>query len=89
MTTPNGRHGGIWQTGAAPSVDIEGNLYVVTADGEFDANVNGADYGASVLKFSTKSSRLYPTDYFAPLTKISLRPTWIWALGERFCCLTR
>jgi Bacterial Ig-like domain (group 2) len=72
LTTPNGRHGGIWQTGAAPSVDFEGNLFVVTADGEFDANVNGSDYGASVLKFSTKSSRLYPTDYFAPFDQDKL-----------------
>ena len=66
MTTPNGEHGGVWQSGAAPSLDFDGNLYVVTGDGSFDANLGGPNYAQSVLKFSLTRSEFSPIDYFTP-----------------------
>jgi hypothetical protein len=72
LTTPNGGHGGIWQSGAAPTLDLDGNLYVVVGDGFFDANLGGANYGQSVVKFSLNSSGISPIDYFAPFDQEAL-----------------
>jgi hypothetical protein len=66
VTTPNGKHGGVWQSGAAPSLDLDDNLYVVTGDGSYDANLGGLDFGQTVLKFSLNRPGLSPIDYFTP-----------------------
>jgi outer membrane protein assembly factor BamB len=67
LTTPNGNHGGIWQAGGSPVTDAEGDLYVITGDGEFDAYDGGSDYGDSFLRlrFAANDSSA-PTDYFTP-----------------------
>ena len=67
LTTPNGSHGGIWQAGGTPVVDPQGNLYVITGDGEFDAYDGGPDYGDTFLKLRLATNdRIAPTDYFTP-----------------------
>jgi hypothetical protein len=48
-------HGGyelssIWMTGYAPSIDVDGNVYVVTGNGDFTRRQ--MDWGESVLKLS-------------------------------------
>ncbi|HWX22977.1 MAG TPA: hypothetical protein VN578_24005 [Candidatus Binatia bacterium] len=70
-TTSNGSQGAIWSCGMAPAVDTNGNLYVVTGNGTFDANTGGSDYGQSFLKFST-SNGLKLVDWFAPWNAVSL-----------------
>jgi Big-like domain-containing protein len=72
LTTPNGGHGGIWQSGAAPTLDLDGNLYVVVGDGFFDANLGGSNYGQSVVKFSLNRTGISPIDYFAPFDQEAL-----------------
>jgi hypothetical protein len=65
--TPNVAHGGIWMAGAAPAADDEGNLYLITGNGAFDANSLGPlpanDYGDSLLQLS---SQLAISQYFTP-----------------------
>src|SRR5262249_61374242 len=46
------------------AVDSDGNLYVPTGNGTFDANSGGHDYGDSVLKLD--GSTLAIKDYFTP-----------------------
>ena len=64
--TPNVQEGGIWMSGAAPSADSLGNLYVITGNGGFDAT-NGSppnnDYGDSFLKLAPN---LTVSQYFTP-----------------------
>ncbi len=63
--TPNWYAGSFWQAGAAPSADAHGNIYAVSANGTFDANLGGSDLAESILKLSTKNG-LSVADYFTP-----------------------
>jgi Bacterial Ig-like domain (group 2) len=66
VATPNGENGGIWGAGAAPAVDTENHLFLVTGDGAFDANSGGANYGDSFLKLLQTNNGLSLLDYFTP-----------------------
>jgi hypothetical protein len=66
--TPNAGYGGIWMSGGAPAADSSNNLYVITANGQFDVT-NPAppnnDYGDSFLQLNsdlTVSQYLTPSD---------------------------
>ena len=64
-STPDWYAGSFWQGGAAPAADEEGNIYVVSGNGTFDADRGGSDLGESVIKLST-SQGLSVADYFTP-----------------------
>jgi hypothetical protein len=64
--TPDGEEGSIWSSGDAPSVDGEGNLYVETSNGTFDADRGGRDWGDSFLKLTAGSGGLAVADSFTP-----------------------
>ncbi len=61
---PDGKEAGIWLSDTGPAVDSEGNLYVPTGNGTFDAAFGGRDYGDSVLKLD--GATLGVRDYFTP-----------------------
>ena len=61
---PDGSEAGIWLSDTGPAADAEGNLYVPTGNGTFDAAFGGRDYGDSVLKLD--GSSLAIRDYFTP-----------------------
>jgi len=61
---PDGAEAGIWLSDTGPAVDADGNLYVPTGNGTFDAASGGRDYGDSVLKLD--GSTLAIRDYFTP-----------------------
>ncbi len=65
-STPNAGEGGIWMGGAAPAVDEQGRMYVLTGNGGFDADSATApdnDYGDSLLQLSPS---LQVLGYFTP-----------------------
>lgn len=62
--TPNGAEGSFWQAGASLSVDADGNIFGIVANGTFDANTGGSDYGESAVKL--KPLTLTVSDYFTP-----------------------
>jgi uncharacterized protein (TIGR03437 family) len=66
-TTPNGNGASLWNAGAGPAADQSGNVFVVTANGDFDANTGGTEYGDSVLKLSPMSLAL--SDFFTPFNQ--------------------
>jgi hypothetical protein len=70
--TPDGREGGIWASDTGPAADEEGNVYVSTGNGTFDASSGGRDYGDSVLKLTVEKSSLIVHDYFTPYDQASL-----------------
>ena len=61
--TPNGDEGSIWQSGRTPPVDTSGNVYIETANGDYDGVTN---WGESVIKVSTTTPTLTVTDWFTP-----------------------
>ena len=61
--TSGNNEGAIWQCGGGPSVDDAGNVYLETANGNFDADSNGINYSDSVMKLSNSGTVL---DYFTP-----------------------
>jgi hypothetical protein len=64
--TPDGSEGGIWASDTGPAADADGNVYVPTGNGTFDAGSGGRDYGDSVLKLVLEGSSLAIRDYFTP-----------------------
>jgi len=60
----------IWMSGGGPAADAAGNVYVLTANGRFDPNLNapgfprGSDYGNSFVKITPSHGKLGVTDYF-------------------------
>jgi len=70
--TPNGSNGGIWQSGEGPSADASGNIFVISGNGTFDADVGGIDFGDSFLKLSTNGGGLTLVDFFTPFNQAFL-----------------
>ena len=62
-TSPGAEESGIWQSDNGPAADEEGNVYVATGNGQFDA---GRDYGDTVLKLGLEGRRLVVRDSFTP-----------------------
>ncbi|HEY2801636.1 MAG TPA: hypothetical protein VGI85_13660, partial [Chthoniobacterales bacterium] len=68
--TPNGTHGAVWQSGAAPALDPAGNIYFLDADGTFETTLNGSgfpnndDFGNCFVKLSTANNTVQVADYF-------------------------
>lgn len=68
--SPNGNGASIWQAGAAPAADNQGNIYFMAANGTFDTTLNAkgspsqGDYGNAFVKLSTIGGKLAVADYF-------------------------
>jgi chitodextrinase len=59
--------GALWGAGTGPALDSSGNIWVETANGNFDGTVN---FGDSVVKLSSSGSLL---DFFTPYYQDTLR----------------
>jgi hypothetical protein len=63
---------GFWGSGGAVGADANGNIYAVTADGVFDVDTGGSDYGDTLIKLSlqynsaSNSYAFQVLDYFSP-----------------------
>lgn len=65
---PEGRNA-IWQSGTGPAADASGNVYFETANGPFDADSGGRDYGDSFLRLAKSGSGFTVVDYFTPFNQ--------------------
>ena len=63
---PDGSEAGIWLSDTGPAADADGNLFLPTGNGTFDADSGGRDYGDSVLKLALEGPSLAIHDYFTP-----------------------
>jgi len=62
--SPDADDSGIWASDTGPAADKDGNVYVATGNGLFDAAGGGHNYGDTFLKLNGQT--LKPVDYFAP-----------------------
>ena len=62
----HGGGGAFWQGGAAPAVDAAGNIYINAADGSFNADQSGNNYGNTMLKLSYNGTSFQVLDWFTP-----------------------
>ncbi|HTX22753.1 MAG TPA: PA14 domain-containing protein [Candidatus Aquilonibacter sp.] len=69
---PHAGEGGLWMAGGGLCVDDQTNLYFEVANGSFDANTGGVDYGDSFVKLSA-SNGLAVADYFTPFNQAELQ----------------
>jgi hypothetical protein len=69
---PNGTAAAIWESGNGAASDSSGNIYVVTGNGTFDADVGGRDFGDSFVKIMPGSSSLSVVDFFTPFNEANL-----------------
>jgi hypothetical protein len=69
-TTPDAQSGALWMSGGGPAADSQGNVFVATANGPFNANTGGSNYGDSYLKLN--GGTLAVTDYFTPSDEVTL-----------------
>ena len=53
MTTPDGNGGAIWQSGRGPAADRQGNIYAVSANGDYDGVRN---FGQSFVKLNAAAT---------------------------------
>jgi hypothetical protein len=77
-TAPNGGKAAIWMSGDGPAADNNGNLYVVTGNGDFNLNIGGQDAGNTFLKLSPSLQIL---DYYTPNNWSDLN-THDWDVGS-------
>jgi hypothetical protein len=74
--TPTAVNGGIWQAGSGPAADASGNVYVMTGNGDFNAdgtsNSNARNFGDSFVKLKLQGTKLTVKDYFTPCNQALL-----------------
>ncbi len=67
---PNGNDAALWNSGGAPAVDAQGNIFVSVANGTFDTALNAqgfpnrGDYGNAFVKLTLENGTLVPADYW-------------------------
>ena len=69
-TSPAKTYGSsLWMSGVGPAADSSGNIYLVTANGTFDVNTGGSDYGDTVMKLTFNGTNFSVADYFTPFNQ--------------------
>ena len=74
VSTPDGYQGGIWMSGCGISADHQGNLYLSTANGPFDAfgERPGTNYSDSIVKLKPGAHGLALSDFFTPRAQAAM-----------------
>jgi hypothetical protein len=62
----HGSSGAFWQGGAGPAIDANGNIYLNSGNGSFNANQGGNNYGDTMLKLQLTPSGFQIVDWFTP-----------------------
>jgi hypothetical protein len=67
---PNGSEAAVWNAGAGPAADADGNLFFQIANGTFDTSLTAAgfpslgDYGNAFVKLNLSGGKLAAADYW-------------------------
>jgi Bacterial Ig-like domain (group 1) len=72
-STADTEEGSIWQGGGGLPADSSGNVYAMTANGDFDAYLGGNDYGDSFIQLSLGADGFSLIDSFTPYDQQQMR----------------
>jgi hypothetical protein len=67
--SPDDNWSSVWQSGGGLSTDSAGYVYAETANGTFDVDTGGSDYGDSAIKLDSTGAVV---DYFTPYNQAAL-----------------
>ncbi len=72
--TPDGRQGGIWQSGGGLAADDAGNIYCTTGNGSYTPDLTGHSVGNSIVKLAYDGSHgtLTVQDFFTPYNSAAM-----------------
>jgi hypothetical protein len=59
----------LWMSGVGPAADAENNIFLITANGLFDINTGGSDWGDTMLKMTFNGSSFAIADSFTPFNQ--------------------
>jgi len=62
----------LWMSGVGPAADSSGNIFLVTANGTFDINTGGSDWGDSIMKLTLGASSFSVADSFTPFNQATM-----------------
>ncbi|MCU1302949.1 MAG: pyrrolo-quinoline quinone [Candidatus Sulfotelmatobacter sp.] len=62
----------LWMGGVGPAADAANNIYLITANGNYDIYSGGADWGDTVLKMNLTASGLVVADSFTPFNQATM-----------------
>lgn len=62
----------LWMAGVGPAADAENNIYLITANGTFDINSGGSDWGDTMLKMTFNGSNFTVADSFTPFNQSTM-----------------
>lgn len=62
----HGGGGSFWAGGAGPAIDANGNIFLNAANGSFNADQGGNNYGDSMLRLQLNGGSFQVMDYFTP-----------------------
>lgn len=62
----------LWMSGVGPAADAENNIYLVTANGTYDIDKGGSDWGDTILKMTSNGSSFSVTDSFTPFNQATM-----------------
>ena len=70
--TIDGGRGGIWMSASPPAADASGDIYVISGNGDFNANhAGGRNFGDTFMKLNP-SRGLAVSDWFTPFDQMDL-----------------
>lgn len=67
--SPDSQAAGFWQGGQGPAIDADGNIYLISGNGQFNINTGGSNYGDSFIKVNPSGA---VADYFTPSNQLTL-----------------
>jgi hypothetical protein len=72
-STPNGKLGGIWESGIGLASDSDSNVFLAIGNGSYDGKTGGNDFGDSIVRLTAVGgNRFHLADWFTPYNQLGL-----------------
>ena len=62
----------LWMAGVGPAADVENNIYLITANGAYDIDKGGSDWGDTILKMIFNGTTFSIADSFTPFNQATM-----------------